>query len=141
MSVSLYTCIVIHDVIVLPGVMVTTFCPSINYFIIMHTHCTPQPKSFEVETFHRSENSHENFLPRNFKFVTDTGRGWIEARPQQCYPQKFVFEQNLAKLQNIYTSKILGYTVVCILSCTTIIVCRSSYKPSVQSFSTEFQKF
>ena len=37
---------------------------------------------------------------------------WLEARPRKFYPWKFVFEQSLAKLQNIKSSKILGYTVM-----------------------------
>ena len=48
-------------------------------------------------------NAHAKFK------VTDARRGW--KIHHENYPQKFVFEQNLANLWNILSSKILGYTV------------------------------
>ena len=38
-------------------------------------------------------------------------QGRSESLTTEIYQQKFVFEQNLTKLQNIYLSKILGYMV------------------------------
>ena len=59
-------------------------------------------KNSKVENFCRfcrSENGHEKFLPWNFKFITDARCGWKTEHEKLSI--KLIFEQNLAKPQNI----------------------------------------
>ena len=44
------------------------------------------------------------------KFHNGARRGW-RLGSQKFYQQKFVFEQNLAKLRNIYPSQLQGYNI------------------------------
>ena len=64
------------------------------------------PKIVKVENFrgfHGLERSHENFIPRNFTFITDARRGW------KLDHETFI-HKILANPRNIYPSKILVLT-------------------------------
>ena len=65
-----------------------------------------------VENFHGfcwSENSREDFLMQNFKFIIDARRGW--KLDHEILSGKICFLAEFDKTVNIYPLKFLGYTV------------------------------
>ena len=68
---------------------------------------------FEVENFHGfrgSESGCENFIPRNFKFITDARHGWkLDCENFIC---ENLFLSRIWQNWNIQPLKILGYTSI-----------------------------